>query len=101
MTRTCVISTNTYRQSFRKVDGADVWVVTQEGSEGPCGMINVSRFEREDMFWVYYAKKVVTNRSGELMPGFKCTDYDESEYKLDWKSRPLNLSCDYVKFAPF
>jgi hypothetical protein len=101
MTRTCVISTHSYEQTFRKVDGADVWVVAQEGAEGPCGLINVSRFEKDGMFWVYYAKKVVTNKSGELAPGFKCTDFDESEYKFDWKSRPLQLSCDYVKFGVF
>lgn len=103
--RTCMISANPYKQRFKQVLGSNVWVVAQDGPEGSCGVVNVSRFESEKSlnlsFWKYYARKTVTNRSGEAFPGMSCTDLDEGEYEYDWSSREKQFSCDYLTFGLF
>jgi hypothetical protein len=101
--RTCKVTVNRYAQRFSQVAGTSNWVVLQqEGASGTCGVINVSRFEQsknEKYLWDYFASKVVTNKSGEVLPGFKCSDLDESEYKYSWVSRDRFVGCDYVSFG--
>jgi len=108
-TRTCIVNSNTYKQSFRLVlddiSGARSWVVKGEPS-GACGIVQLSRFEPESLkdsklvFWKYVAKKAVTNRQGLLMPGMACKDLDEDEYVYDWRSKEHALGCDYIEFSP-
>lgn len=107
--RTCVLSSNTYKQSFRlvldPVSGARSWV-TKGDPSGPCGIVQLSRFVPEKLkdskltSWKYIAKKAVTNRQGLLMPGMACTDLDEDEYIFDWRSKEHAPGCDYIKFSP-
>jgi hypothetical protein len=109
-TRTCKVSTNTYRQRFRKVGEDGPWVVV-DSPNGSCGVVNVSRFEQSPSssetdtsssfrFWTYYAKKVVTNKRGEAFPGLSCSGLDEAEYFYDWKSNETYANCDYIEFSP-
>jgi len=107
--RTCVVSSHTYKQSYRLVldhlSGARAWVAKGEPS-GACGIVQLSRFEPERfedsnlVFWKHVAKKAVTNRQGLYMPGVACKDLDEDEYIFDWRSKEIALGCDYIEFSP-
>jgi hypothetical protein len=105
--RTCSVIVNPYKQSFAQIQGTNNWVVIQqEGPTGPCGIVNISRFESETSskinFWNYFAKKVVTNKSGDVLQGLmKCTDLDEAEYEYNWKSRQIYMGCDYITLGGF
>lgn len=108
-TRTCKVSSNTYKQSFRFVkdslSGKGSWVV-QGTPEGLCGIVQLSRFEQDrlkdfkSIFWKYVARKAVTNLQGTLYPGTSCKGLDEGEYVYDWKSKEYSLGCDHVEFSP-
>jgi hypothetical protein len=104
-TRTCLVSSNSYKQRFRRVDGVGPWVVVDRPS-GSCGVVNVSRFERDAResgatFWKYFAKKVITNPRGEAMPRLPCTKLDEREYIYDWRSEEHFMRCDYIDLSAF
>ncbi len=108
-TRTCKVSANTYKQAFRFVQdhlsNAGAWVV-QSTPEGPCGIVQLSRFEPERLkdsklvFWKYLARKAITNPQGSFFPGASCKGLDEGEYVYDWRSKEHSLGCDYVEFTP-
>lgn len=108
-TRTCQMSANTFKQTFRFVQdnlsGTGAWVV-QGTPEGPCGIVQLSRFEPERLkdsklvFWKYVARKAVTNPQGTFFPGASCKGLDEGEYIYDWRSKEHSLGCDYVEFSP-
>jgi hypothetical protein len=107
--RTCNVSSFQFKQNFKWVgdySGYGAWVV-EATPEGPCGVVQLSRFEADRtsskfVFWRYVAKKAVTNPNGESnLPGFLCRDFDEDEYLYDWKNeRDSKLGCDYVIFSP-
>lgn len=108
--RTCSVSSNSYKQSFRLVSepaGRSVWV-TQSTPDGPCGLVQLSRFEPEETKigntsftnWIYVARKAITNPSAELFPGAKCSGLDETPYTYDWRSKEHQMSCDYIQFSP-
>lgn len=107
-TRTCQVSSNTFKQIFRyikdNVSGGGTWVVKGEPT-GPCGTVQLSRFEPEQpkgsslVLWKYIAKKAVTNPQGFIAPGVSCKELDESEYLYDWRSKEHQLSCDYIDFS--
>lgn len=107
--RTCQVTSNTFKQSFEFVQdnltGAGVWVV-RGTPEGPCGIVQLSRFEPERLkdsgfvFWKYVARKVATNPQGTFYPGVSCKGLDEAEYIYDWRSKEHSLGCDYVEFSP-
>jgi hypothetical protein len=98
--RTCRVWTNTFTQRFTRVMEGP-WVV-RDAPTGSCGVVNVSRFEMDAdsglKFWRYHSKKVVTNKAGELMPGFPCSGLDEQEYLFDWRSEQRHLGCEYIRF---
>lgn len=106
--RTCQVSSNTFKQTFRyiqdNVSGVSTWVTKGE-PEGPCGVVQLSRFEPEQskgvpfVFWKYIARKAVTNPQGFIAPGASCKGLDESEYLYDWRSKEHQLSCDYIEFS--
>lgn len=104
--RTCTVSTNAFKQTFRKADaGADSAWIVQDKPSGPCGVVQLSRFEPEKgstgyKFWKYIARKAITNPSGELMLGGKCTGLDEAPYIYHWHAKEHQLSCDYFQFSP-
>lgn len=99
--RTCIVGTNPFTQSFRaQYSGDDFqsWVVADSTPAGDCGVINVSRLVPggESWQWRYFARKVVTNPTAELML-LKCGDLDEKEYLYDWPEQGIPLQCDYIK----
>ena len=106
--RTCQVSSNTFKQTFRyiqdNVSGVGTWVTKGEPA-GPCGLVQLSRFEPEQtkgvpfVFWKYTARKAVTNPQGFIAPGVSCKGLDESEYLYDWRSKEHQLSCDYIEFS--
>jgi hypothetical protein len=108
--RTCIVASNHYKQRFRGVASSDgtttAWVVAQDGPEGPCGTVNLSRFEvdkdvnLQTPFWTYTARKAVTNPNGTLLLGTSCKALDEEAYLYDWKSQEHAPRCDYISFSP-
>lgn len=104
--RTCKVVSNSYSQSFRPVfDGSSkrpAWVVAQDGAEGPCGLVNLSRFEAEKQeghtFWSYTARKAITNPQGSFF-GQSCRLFDESEYLYDWRNKEHFMDCDFIEFS--
>lgn len=108
--RTCSSSSNSYKQTFRRVSDSGtrpVWVA-ETSPEGPCGIVQLSRFEPEELslgssksvFWKYIARKSITNPNGQLVPGMQCKSLDESSYTYDWRAKEHQLTCDYVVFSP-
>jgi hypothetical protein len=108
-TRTCLVSSNAFKQRFRfvsdNISGRDSWV-TEGAPEGPCGFVQLSRFEPDPqrdsklVFWKYVARKAVTNPQGSFFPGTSCKGFDEGEYLYDWKDKERFLGCDYIEFSP-
>jgi hypothetical protein len=105
--RTCLVSSNSYHQEFKRVEQSMVWVVVQDAPLGECGVVNVNRFEAEKskysntFDWKYFAKKIVTNKSGQVFLGLSCSSLDEGEYLYDWRSRDRQLGCDYISLSGF
>lgn len=110
--RTCSVSALTFKQSFRQVrddmTGKAIWVTVQERPDGPCGIVQLSRFVSETptpdipsfVVWKYTARKAITNPDGTLQLGISCRDLDQGEYLYDWKDKDRQLGCDYIKFSP-
>lgn len=109
--RTCVVSAHTFKQTFTWVSswgsGKGAWVV-DDRPQGPCGVINLSRFEKDDAnpqlaFWRYYSRRTVTNPEGEFLPNQTCrTSADQNEYLYDWKNdRDTRMGCEFIEFSSF
>lgn len=108
--RTCEVSSNTFKQEFRWVDdfgGAGAWVVSA-APQGPCGVVQLSRFERSAKtekafnFWNYYSRKAVTNPQGKAYGLMKCSQLDQDTYPYTYLApSEAGLKCDYIKFSPF
>ncbi|MBP6010743.1 MAG: hypothetical protein KBA31_00820 [Alphaproteobacteria bacterium] len=108
--RTCLVNSHTFTQRFRWVDdlgGRGAWV-TEDKPTGPCGTIQLSRFEPDPTtkpslrFWKYYARKAVTNPQGSMYGAMKCTELDQGTYPYDWNGpRETGMGCDYVSFGSF
>lgn len=106
--RTCLVNSNTFKQSFRyvqnNVSGVGAWVAKGEPT-GPCGIVVLSRFEPEQpkgvslVIWKYITRKAVMNPQGSFLPGASCKEFDEREYIYDWRSKEHQLSCDYIEFS--
>lgn len=108
--RTCLVSSISFRGAFVKAANGQnqaTWVETAK-PEGECGVVKASRFEPETRsvgnskltFWRFVARKVITNPSGDFLPGAKCSQFDERPYTYDWRSKEHQLTCDYVEFSP-
>lgn len=107
--RTCRISSNSFTQEFVWVadfGNGGAWVVSSQ-PDGPCGVVQLSRFEKGEsdassLFSRYVARKAVTNPSGTVLPGLSCSALDQGEYVYDWKkTRSDHLQCEFVEFSPF
>jgi hypothetical protein len=109
--RTCLASSYRFHQIFRRVSDAasnkTTWVVKSEPS-GPCGIVQLDRFEAvrpfgdKMPFWEYTARKAVTNPSAtDLL--MKCSDFDESTYVYTWDTQYQEraVRCDYIEFSAF
>jgi len=109
--RTCRVSALSFKQTFRLAPegkpGSPVWIA-QSQPEGPCGIVQLSRFESErskvgdSTFtnWRFIARKAITNPASELFPGASCSRFDEAPYTYDWRSQEHQLTCDYIEFSP-
>lgn len=106
--RTCLVSSRSFRQTFRPISsgaGISTWVAAQGGAEGPCGLVNLSRFEAETSgigsikLWKYTSRRAVTNPQGEPWAGASCKMLDEGEYLYDWKGDQHQLGCQYIEFS--
>lgn len=105
--RTCRIGSYPFTQEFVWVSdfgNGGAWVVSSQ-PEGPCGVVQLSRFEKDQsdtsgLFWRYIARKAATNPSGTLLPGLSCSAVDQGEYVYDWKNaRSDHLQCEFVEFG--
>ncbi|NKK36328.1 hypothetical protein GFL72_17025 [Rhizobium leguminosarum bv. viciae] len=106
--RTCEVSSNPFAQEFVWVSdfgNGGAWVVSSQ-PEGPCGVVQLSRFEKDQsdasgLFWRYIARKAATNPSGTVLPGLSCSAVDQGEYVYDWKkTRSDHMQCEFVEFSP-
>jgi len=114
--RTCQVSSNVFTQTFKYVQdytsNSGAWVV-QSQPEGPCGIVQLSRFEpvitkigdTNYTNWNYIAKKAITNPKGQAFLELKCSNLDQNEYVYDWQSSTqeddlYRLGCDYIEFSP-
>ena len=109
--RTCKVSSHPFSQTFRATSeggsSTGVWVA-QGKPEGPCGIVQLSRFESEQIKigsslftnWRFIARKAISNPSGKLFLGGSCSRLDEQPYTYDWRTQEHQLTCDYVDLSP-
>jgi hypothetical protein len=103
-TRTCVAASNEFKQTFKRVQMSNTWT-SNEGPTGPCGVVNVSRFESEKgqasgaTFFRYITRKIITEPKGRAFV-LQCSDLDEAEYTYDWRSKEHYLACESIEFSP-
>jgi hypothetical protein len=100
--RTCLLSSHSFKQKFRQAD-TSAWIVVAQ-PEGPCGVVELSRFEPEKSstvtFWNYISRKAVTNPNASIGSA-TCKMLDEGEYKYQWQKKDPDLNCEYVEFSVF
>lgn len=100
-TRTCKVSSNSFKQRFEKVDLlSNTWRAVPEAT-GPCGIIRLDRLELDKKSytqWNYISKKAITNPSGQALL-LKCSELDENEYVFSWRKKEIALNCDYIDFG--
>lgn len=113
--RTCLISSNNqFTQTFTWIAdlaGKGAWVIENDTPRGACGYFNTARFESNDsigvgnnklILWKYVHKRIITNPSGEMFPGMKCGDSDQTEYVYNWsQKRNSRMGCEYVEFSSY
>ncbi len=102
--RTREITSRSFKQTFITKDGGATWFSNQ-GPTGDCNVIQISRFEKakdHHSAWVYYTRKVVTNKEGSDLSSDGLTSCDllnEREFFYDWKESDRPLNCAYIKFG--
>jgi len=110
-TRTCLVSTNRFEQTFRPVRDGDgkllSWSVADTAPQGDCGFVQMSRFRPADpngkadtYLWQYIAKRATSNPEGSFLLG-SCKDFDESETLYDWRAKTVALQCDYIEHSVY
>ncbi len=109
--KTCRVGSFKFTQKFTLIGEPQsknrTWVVDSKAS-GPCGVIQLSRFEpefikiedSEYIHWNYIAKKAVTNPNGDAIL-LECSVLDENEYKYSWRSEEYLKNCKYIEFSNF
>lgn len=106
-TKICVIASDKWTQLFKRVpstSGIPAWIADDK-AEGECGLVRLDRWERKtssnrSRFWNFYARKAVTNPSGNVLLG-KCSDLDQAEYAHAWRPKTAYQQCDQVEFSAF
>ena len=107
-TRTCSVSSNSFKQSFRlindEINNTYSWVVDSTPT-GSCGIVQLSRFEPVKLgniiFWNYISRKAITNPKGKGFLNLSCGDLDQKEYLYDSSSHEQAMQCDYINFSVF
>jgi hypothetical protein len=100
-TKTCFAYSNTFKQTFRRVEMSDNWT-SNEGPMGPCGVVLVSRFEADSSnrpFYRYITRKIITEPKGQGLI-LQCADLDQTEYTYDWRLKEHYLPCEFIQFHP-
>jgi hypothetical protein len=103
-TRTCIAASNAFKQTFKRVQMSNTWT-SNEGPTGPCGVVNVSRFEPEKgqasgaTFFRYITRKIITEPKGQAFT-LQCSDLDQTEYTYDWRSKEHYLQCEFIELSP-
>ena len=95
--KTCEPFINEYSQRYTR-STENQWVVSEPPS-GACGIINTSRFVREEgdgIFWRHVASKVITNPDATTGFGLSCSDFDESITNYYWNSSRIRLGCEFI-----
>ncbi len=105
--RTCRVISSTFNQQFRWVDGSGgngAWVVSAP-PEGPCGIVQLSRFERAPKsdkasnYWNYFSRRAITNPKGSLFGLMKCSKMDQETNTYTYlEPSEANMKCDYIMF---
>lgn len=107
--RTCTVTALSFTEEFAWVPGLNndgAWIVSAQ-PEGLCGVLQLSRFEKDQsdtsgLYWRYVARRVVSNPTGELIPGSSCSTLDQGEQVFDWKrTRSDYIQCDFIGFRPY
>jgi len=99
-TKTCYIDVNSYSQNYKRNSSGN-WLVVSTPDE-TCGRIRLDRFEQEKsktgnwVNWNHVTRQVITNKTGTRLFGFSCSQYDEQEYKWDWRRQQLKKDCDFI-----
>jgi hypothetical protein len=98
--RTCKVHSSKFEQRFSRLSSEKtVWTV-QDSPSGECGVINVSRFEKDtDYLWRYISQKVVTNPSATAIGNMKCSELDQGIFTFGWKHNGYAKNCDFIKFG--
>ena len=98
--RTCKVNSSKFEQSFSRLSSENtVWTV-RDSASGECGIINVSRFEKDsDYLWRYISQKVVTNPSATAIGNMKCSEFDQRVFTFGWKHNGYAKNCDFIKFG--
>ncbi|HEY5972275.1 MAG TPA: hypothetical protein VIT22_09945 [Pseudoxanthomonas sp.] len=110
-TRTCLVSTNRFEQTYRPILGSDgkllSWTVADTTPQGDCGFVQMSRFipeptqhGRMTLLWKYIAKRATSNPEGENLLG-SCKEWEEVETVYDWQDKEIPLQCDYIEHSIF
>ncbi|WP_162197203.1 hypothetical protein [Loktanella sp. S4079] len=95
--KTCEPFINDYSQRYTR-STENQWVVSEPPS-GACGIINTSRFIREEghgILWRHEASKVITNPEATTGLGLNCSVFDESITNYEWNSSRIRLGCEYI-----
>ena len=83
---------------------AKIELAAVEKLEGVCGAINVSKFEKDAMtdvtLWNCFAKRVVGNKTGEILPGLKCSSLDERASTSSTGKTAISR-CHATPFSPY
>ena len=101
--RSCIVSARTFIDRFRYMrdSGVGVWV-TESSPQGPCGIVQLARFEPElrgnFVFWKYVVRATVTNPQGATLDGKSCKQEELGEYLYDWRTKAHSLGCEYIDF---
>lgn len=107
--RTCRITSRSFTEEFTGVPGLNndgAWIVSAQ-PEGLCGVLQLSRFEKDRSdttrtAWRYIVRRIVSNPTGEVMPGTSCSTLERKEQVFDWKqTRSDYMRCDFVNFSRY
>ena len=112
--RVCVVGSHTWKQEFKLIEqtGGSVTWVAQSKPEGPCGVVDLSRFEAAGTglfasFFNIVRRKTVTNPNAVadplVHPESKCSILEQPaiEFVATANDRRRPLSCGSFEFVPY
>jgi hypothetical protein len=86
---------------FENADYDTYKSVTRKIARHPVSLIELGPEESLGItMWRYVAKKIVTNKDGEILLG-ECSLLDESEDVFDWRSQDWEMGCETIRSGFF